>query len=105
MLFSRRLRARRRPTPDFRPAVLRLEDRTTPSGFGTPGPATHLQVIVPETTRPDRSFDVIVEALDASNHPAFGYTGTVALSLGTPDSGAKVPGPYTFTASDFGFHE
>jgi hypothetical protein len=109
MPFSRWSRPSPRPARHFRPAVLRLEDRTVPSGFGglfgSSGPATHLQVIVPESTRAGQSFDVIVEALDASNQPASGYTGTVALSLRTPGTGAKVPGPYTFTAADHGVHD
>jgi hypothetical protein len=111
MPFSRWIRRRSRPTQGFRPAVVALEDRTVPAFldgfFGPPaaGPATHLQVIVPETAKAGRSFDVIVEALDASNQPASGYTGTVTLSLGTPDAGATVPGPYQFAASDHGIHE
>ncbi len=111
MLFSRWFRRSSRPRRDFRPAVLLLEDRTVPSGLGdlfgalTPGPATHLQVIVPESTKAGRSFDVTVEALDASNQLATGFTGTVALSLGTPDAGATVPGAYQFTANDHGIHE
>jgi hypothetical protein len=62
-------------------------------------------VALPETARANRSFDVIVEALDASNQLATGYTSTVTLSLGTADSGATVPAPYPFTASDHGIHE
>jgi hypothetical protein len=134
MIFSRWFRRIRRPTPPtrparpgqaFRPAVHILEDRTVPSGFrgfggfgfggpggfffGSPsfptsGPATHLQVIAPENVQAGQSFDVVVEALDASNHLATGYTGTVQFSLGTADSGATLPGSYTFTAADHGIH-
>ncbi len=121
MFFSRWFRPVSRPTQGsnrpircFRPVLEGLEDRTVPSGgFGhgflwspsfTPGPATQLEVIVPENVQSGRSFDVLVEAEDASNHLATGYTGTVHFSLGTADSGATLPADYTFTASDHGFH-
>jgi hypothetical protein len=61
-------------------------------------------VIVPESVQSGSSFSVLVEAEDASNHLATGYTGTVTLSLGTPDTGATLPASYTFTASDHGVH-
>jgi hypothetical protein len=134
MLFTRWFRRSRptqasgRPTRTCRPAVLALEDRTVPSGFGllhpggfgllgesgfgqllsspssTPGPATHLQVIVPNSVQSGQTFNVLVEAEDASNRLASGYTGTVQLSLGTADSGATLPAAYTFTTSDHGRH-
>lgn len=108
MPFSRWSRPSHRLARHFRPAVLRLEDRTVPSGFGdlfgASGPATHLQVVVPENTRAGRPTPVLVEALDASNHLASGFTGTVSLSLGTPDSGATLPAAYRFRASDHGAH-
>lgn len=107
MLLSRWFR-RRRPAPTFRPMLLVLEDRTVPSGFGshhfTPGPAAHLQVVVPENVQSGSPFTVRVVATDASNHPATGYDGTVTLSLQTTDSNATLPNPYTFTASDHGTH-
>lgn len=105
-----------RPVREFRPAVEALEDRTVPSGgfgrgFGFPflsppssGPATQLEVIVPENVQSGSSFNVLVEAEDASNHLATGYTGTVHLSLGTADAGATLPSDYTFTAADHGLH-
>jgi hypothetical protein len=112
MGFCRWFRRSRRPVHPFRPAVVVLEDRTVPADLGgllglvsPSGPATHLQVIVPESTRAGRTFDVFVEALDATNHPAGGYTGSVTLSLGTPDAGAKVPAVYQFGANDHGLHE
>src|SRR5438132_1654668 len=71
----------------------------------TPGPATHLDVIVPENVTSGNSFDVLVEAQDASNHLASGYSGTVHFTLGTADAGATLPADYTFTASDHGKHE
>jgi hypothetical protein len=63
-----------------------------------------LQVIVPEGVQPGHSFKVVVEALDASNHIATGYTGTVTLSLGTPDGSSTLPLPYAFVAGDHGVH-
>jgi hypothetical protein len=102
-----------RPLHCYRPVLQLLEDRTVPSGFGrgfpssllpAAGPATHLQVIVPEDVQSGSSFTVLVEAEDASNRLATGYTGTVTFSLGTPDAGATLPAAYTFTASDHGVH-
>src|SRR5262249_62212772 len=68
------------------------------------GPATQLEVIVPENVQSGSSFDVLVEAEDASNHLATGYTGTVHFSLGTADAGAALPADYTFTAPHHGLH-
>ena len=107
------LKPRRRHSWQFRPTVVTLEDRTVPSAAGgffggaliAPGPATHLEVIVPESTRAGKTFDVIVQALDASNQVATGYEGTVALSLGTPEAGAVLPTLYQFTANDYGIHD
>jgi hypothetical protein len=125
-MFSIRWFRRRRPSQGsrrspraFRPAVLALEDRTVPSGLGllhpggfgalfsppsSSGPATHLQVIVPENVQSGQSFNVLVEAEDAGNRLATGYTGTVQLSLGTADAGATLPAAFTFTAADHGAH-
>jgi len=107
MLFSRWFRRGRRPTPTFQPTLLVLEDRTLPSSisfFPPPGPATHLQVIVPENVQSGKAFNVLVEAEDASNRLATSYTGAVTLSLGTADPGATLPSSYTFQASDHGEH-
>jgi hypothetical protein len=68
------------------------------------GAATHLEVIVPENVTSGNTFNVLVEAEDASNHTATGYTGTVHFSLGTADTSATLPADYTFTASDHGRH-
>jgi len=94
---------------------LQLEDRTVPSYFPAGGPATHLQVIVPETVKANHTFDVIVEAEDASNQAATGYTGTVTFaSSDTKATAAATDGSalgavsalsYTFTAKDHGSHE
>src|SRR5207253_319899 len=70
----------------------------------TSGPATHLEVIVPENVTAGNAFNVTVEAEDASNHLATGYTGTIHFSLGSADAGATLPADYTFTASDHGKH-
>jgi hypothetical protein len=59
-------------------------------------------VIVPEDVQSGSGFNVVVEAEDASNRLATGYTGTVSLT--SSDSGATLPADYTFTASDHGYH-
>jgi hypothetical protein len=91
---------------EFRPAVRLLEDRNVPShvgaGYASPGPATHLVVLTPENVVAGREFGILVEAEDASNHIATGYTGTVGFSLAPPDANAVLPGNFTFTASDHG---
>jgi hypothetical protein len=111
MLISHWFRRGRRPTATFRPAVVQLEDRTVPSGISRlvgrilpPGPATHLQLIVPESVQSGQSFDVLVAALDGGNHVATGYTGSVSLSLRTADAGANLPGAFNFSAQDHGVH-
>ena len=45
---------------------------------------------------------MLVVALDASNHPVSGYTGTVHFTSG--DTAATLPADYTFTAADHGYH-
>lgn len=112
---------RKLPRTPYRPSLQALEDRTVPSAMslffggaiggpafggssGTAGPATHLQVVVPESARAGHSAYVLVEALDASNHLATGYTGSVALSLDPADAGVTLPTAYTFKASDHGVH-
>src|SRR5580700_4706865 len=85
---------------EFRPAVRLLEDRNVPShvgaGYASPGPATHLVVLTPENVVAGREFGILVEAEDASNHIATGYTGTVGFSLAPPDANAVLPGNFTF---------
>jgi hypothetical protein len=127
MFLSRWFRpTKRRKAGTYRPAFCQLEDRTLPSGFGlaslisslhlggfprlggpgnTSGPATHLEVIVPPNVQSGQAFQVEVEALDASNHVASSYTGTVQLSLGTADTGATLPANYAFSAKDHGVHQ
>jgi hypothetical protein len=116
MLFTHWFRRTPRPTRSFRPTVQLLEDRTVPNATfekfhliapppAASDPATHLMVFTPANVQAGQEFDVVVAAEDASNHVARGYTGTVQLSLGTADAGAKVPASYTFTARDHGVHE
>jgi hypothetical protein len=106
--------------------VTALEDRTVPSGgsffgglgdffghFSPPGPATHLQVFAPESVQAGQTFGVVVEAEDASNHLATGFTDTVSLAssdgtaTGSSTWGGTLSGlplSYTFTAADHGIH-
>jgi len=116
---GRRSLNRSGPKNNFRPTVVALEDRTVPSGFGgfgefggfggffghfsPPGPATHLEVIVPESVQAGQTFNVVVEAVDASNNLATGFTD--AVSLASSDTTATgLPLTYTFLASDHGIH-
>jgi hypothetical protein len=66
--------------------------------------ATHFSVLLPQNVQSGQPFMVVVEALDANNHLASGFTGTINLTLGTSDSGASLPASYTFTARDHGIH-
>jgi hypothetical protein len=113
MLLSNLFRRKDRPRiKSYRPALCILEDRTVPSGgswggyfpwyTSNAGPATHLEVIAPENVQSGKSFEVEVEALDASGHLATGYTGTVAITLQPTDSGATLPADHTFSAMDHG---
>jgi len=107
MFFSRSLRRRNNTPLSFKPSFCVLEDRITPSHFSwtppTPGPARHLIVEAPHSVKVGQPFAIAVEALDANNRLASGYTGTVAFTLGTTDAGAVLPANYTFTASNHGF--
>ena len=111
MFFFQRKRGNRSQTRNsvgretrqrFCPTLECLEVRALLNG--TPGAATHLLVKVPESVQVGQTFNVLVEAEDASNRDATGYTGTVALSLGTADALATLPANYTFTAKDHGEH-
>jgi hypothetical protein len=101
--LSRWFRRTPRPATTFRPALLQLEDRVVPAV--STGPATHLQVFAAPSVKSGGVLDVFVEALTASNQVASTYTGTVALSLGSPDPGASLPGSYTFKPGDHGLHD
>ena len=99
-------------TRRFIPAVECLEDRTVPSGFGDLGafgallpaasPATHFEVVVPRNVQPGTIAYGAVVALDAANHPACTYTGTVNLT--SNDGAATLPSEITFNKGNLGFH-
>jgi hypothetical protein len=72
---------------------------TTPTSNNA---ATHLLVIAPSVVDLGLAFPVKVFALDAANHLAVGYTGTVQLS--SSDNAATLPPAYTFTAQNYGIH-
>ncbi|MBM3994056.1 MAG: hypothetical protein FJ303_07870 [Planctomycetes bacterium] len=91
----------------YRPVVDELEDRTAPAVLRftpppPPPPATHLEVIVPAHVETGKAFEVIVRAEDAKDRVVPGFRGTVQFSLGITDTGATLPGNYTFTAKDQG---
>lgn len=65
--------------------------------------ATHFGVFAKENVTAGKSFDTVVVALDAANHPVPNYTGTVHLT--STDGSATLPADYTFTTADHGFHE
>jgi hypothetical protein len=63
---------------------------------------THFFVETEEQGYVGAPTEVLVAALDASNHLVRGYAGTVALT--STGSGDKLPANYTFTSSDHGVH-
>src|SRR5581483_6143283 len=83
----------------FVPRVEGLEDRALPSVSPLPHltapPATHFKVVVPAHTQAGRPAVGEVIALTASNHRAFGYTGTVQLS--DTDTAAHLPATLRFS--------
>jgi uncharacterized protein YqfB (UPF0267 family) len=68
-----------------------------------PAAANHFGVRVPDAAPAGSSFPVQVVALDTSNQPVFGYTGTVHFT--SSDSSATLPPDFTFTPDDHGVHE
>src|SRR5262249_39440231 len=116
MFLSHWLRRRPHPRLRFRPTVLQLEDRTVPSLLPALAPATHLKVIIPETSptghQIGKTFDVWVQALDSHNRLATGYAGAIKLRssdvTATGSSSSRrlkaLALTYTFTTGDFGFH-
>jgi hypothetical protein len=64
--------------------------------------ATHFEILVKPQVYAGEETQVVVVALDASNHVVKDYTGTV--SLASSDANATLPASYTFTASDNGIH-
>ncbi len=94
----------------YRPAFDVLEDRTVPTlirvfpAAPVLPPATHLQVIVPQDVESGKPFNVLVSALDASNHLVPTFKGTVQVKLATADASATLPASFTFAAADKGRH-
>jgi hypothetical protein len=92
----------------IRPVVESLDDRVVPSfsplwfGSFTPGAATHFLVVTPPSATAGNDSPTEVVAIDASNHIALGYTGTVHFT--STDGSATLPADYTFTAADHGMH-
>ena len=60
-------------------------------------------VYVPDAVNRNESFQVVVQALNASHMPVTGYTGTIHLNA-SPAAGATIPPDYTFTPADNGAH-
>ena len=109
MLFSSWFRRVNRSPRTYQPEVCLLEERAVPAlvrpTLHSPAPlATHLVVIVPQNVEAGTAIDVIVEAEDAHNRVVPGFTGTVAVGLGTADPGATLPAAFTFSARDHGKH-
>jgi hypothetical protein len=67
-----------------------------------PGAATHFVLSAPASVKHSTAFSITVTALDAYGNVATGYRGTVHFA--SSDNSAKLPGSYTFTASDNGVH-
>jgi hypothetical protein len=95
-----------------------LEERALLSGQGldtaTAGAATHLAIFTPPAAMEGAATPVEVVALDANNHRATGFVGTVSLSstdtaalIGSAaaTAGALEPVSYTFTSADNGQHQ
>jgi hypothetical protein len=107
--FKRRIRTDRRKLvgsgcgrmAGFQPRLERLEDRTVLS-TSTTDPATHFLVLTPRNVYDGVAASLQVVALDASNHVARNYSGTVQIT--STDSSDKLPTNYTFKASDHGVH-
>jgi subtilase family serine protease len=75
----------------------------TSSAFNVTAPvATHFAVTVPSTATAGTAFSITVQALDANNHVATGYTGTVHFT--SSDGQAVLPANYTFSSGDAGSH-
>jgi hypothetical protein len=79
----------------FRPGLEGLEDRTLLSTT-----ATHFLLLAPQVAQAGLPAHLDVVALDAANHRVWDSTGTV--HFGSSNSADKLPGDYTFQASDHG---
>ena len=71
------------------------------SGTGQAQPATHFSVTGPNPVTAGTPFTILVTALDASNHVASGYSGTVNFSTST--SAAGLPASTTLTNGNASF--
>jgi hypothetical protein len=69
-----------------------------------PGPATHFGISAPAHVTSGMGFDVTVTALDAFDHTAVRYRGTVSFTSSDTDPGVVLPTDYTFTTDDGGVH-
>jgi hypothetical protein len=75
----------------------------TSNAFNETAPsATHYTVTAPSSATAGSAFTVTVTALDANNHVATSYTGTVHFS--SSDTQAGLPANYTFSTGDAGVH-
>jgi hypothetical protein len=68
------------------------------------GSATSFRIDAPNSVPSGMPFDVTVTALDAYNHVAAGYTGTVTFTTTDTAKGVVLPADYTFTPDDNGSH-
>jgi hypothetical protein len=80
-----------------------IPDLVRPGTTQPPAAATHFAVTASAgSVTVGAPFTVTVQALDASNIPTTGYTGTVRFT--SSDGSGLLPGNYTFTAADQGRH-
>jgi hypothetical protein len=90
------------------PRTVTATDTGAPSVTGgasvtvTPRAATHLLVLAPANATAGVPFAFTVEALDAYNNVATGYTGTVHFIASAGSN--SLPANYTFTGGDAGVH-
>ncbi len=89
-----------------------ITDDTATTNLITPAAATHFAVIVRPNVQAGQPANVLVEALDANNHPVPNYEGTITLSssdttatVNTDNGPLALPQTYTFTSSDHGRHQ
>jgi len=66
--------------------------------------ATHFRIISPQYVTAGVPVTVTVVALDANNHVATGYTGTVHFTTSDPNAAVPVLPNYTFVTGDHGQH-
>jgi hypothetical protein len=95
------------PTPTSTASTTLTVSDGTLTGSATPtvnavGVVTHFGIITLGDSLAGVASPVEVVALDANNQVVTNYTGTVHFT--SSDSGATLPGDYTFTAGDDGMH-